>query len=133
MKGGEPIGQHLGEDEDVEDSPGYSIIENRVIVMKTSEVGDVRTTKRANLQALSRGVCVDSFIDILTGGTAWGEVGETDRKPGDQVVKQSRNKQAMNSLISELGLGSSEQGLVCVESCNNATIEMSRASRGQRE
>ena len=129
MKGGEPIGQHLGEDEHVDQSPSWTIIYNRVIVMKTSEEGDVRT-KLAILHALSRGVCVDSFRDILTCGTAWGEVGETDRKPGDQVVKQSRNEQAVNSLISELGLGSSEQGLVSVESCNNWVILFLIASCG---
>ena len=52
---------------------------------------------------------------VLTGRVEWGKVGETERELGQQVKKKGRDKEAVDSLISELGLGSSEQSKVCIE------------------
>ena len=95
VKDTKPVGKHLGKDEDVHESPGMVSFETRIIKLKTGE----KIREMAEL--------------------GWGEVCETDRKLGHQIKKEGWYKEAVNSLISELGLGSSEQRVVSVDACNS--------------
>ena len=97
MKDTEPVGQHLGKYEDVDESPGLVTFESSIMIfLKNLHIG------------------VGEIICIY-----FGKVCETHKKVGDQIKKQGWDKEAVNSLISELGFGSSEQGVVGVEACNN--------------
>ena len=100
MKDSEPVGEHLGKEEDVDESPGLVTFESNIMIfLKKLHVGfDMRK-------------CM-----------YWAKVYETHKKVGDQVVKQEWDKEAVDSLISELGLGSSEQGIVSVDACNRRKI-----------
>ena len=64
------------------------------------------------------GCGADSLVVFLTGRVEWGKVGETERELGQQVQKKGRDKEAVDSLISELGLGSSKQSRVGIKACN---------------
>ena len=98
MKDSEPVGEHLGKEEDVDESPGLVTRESCIMCFpKNVDVGEVR-----------------KIIHIY-----WGKVCKTVKKVGDQVEKQDWDKKAVNLCISELGFGSSEQGVVDVEACNN--------------
>ena len=52
---------------------------------------------------------------LLTGRVHWGKVGQTEWDLGQQIEKQGRDEEAVDSFISELGLGPSEQSKVCIE------------------
>ena len=97
MKDTEPVGQHLGKYEDVDESPGLVTFESSIMIF---------------LKKFHIGVGVIIWI-------YFGKISETENKVGDQIKKQGWDKEAVNSLISELGFGSSEQGVVGVEACNN--------------
>ena len=99
VKDTKPVGKHLGKDEEVDESPGMVSSESCITnFLKSGEVG-IREMREQCLW--------------------WGKVCETERKLGHQIKKQGWYKEAVNSLISELGLSSSEQRVVSVDACNS--------------
>ena len=100
MKDSEPVGEHLGKDEDVDESPGLITFESIIMMF---------------LKKLHVGFDLRIWLYCMY----WAKVCETHKKVGDQVVKQGWDKEAVNSFVSELGLSSPEQGIVGVEASNN--------------
>ena len=118
MKDTEPIGQHLGEDEDVDESPGLVNVGygyHCVHGQKTGDVGVILSPCFGKVTSPRFPNCVCSVVDVLTAGRIRGKVVESEWKLGHQDEKQGWDDEAVNSLNSELGLGFSEQGEESIE------------------